>query len=250
MRNAFYLFLWNLFCFVCYLVILNAKTLIFRCFTYLWPHHLLVLSFPFYLFHNILFIFLSVAWKARHGFFLRVMTNFASFTRTWFSAFVVGTFLFWFSAITIILVALTLAVILGLIYFLNFFHGFKSQITLIIMIKCIETYTMIFRPINSFLLLINFWCVIIGLIITTHFQKLLYLVIVLNLLVVDRLARLMKCSTDICLILLILRHTILQRIRWPHRIGIWLKSDLIKFIRHTWSCPPMISFSADCRFCE
>lgn len=152
MWNAFYFFLRNLFCLVCYLIILKAKALIFRCFTYLWSCHLLILSFPlFHLFRHYFltwFVFLSVAWKARHRFFFWMVTYFASFTRTWFITFTIfWTFLFRFGTITVVLVALTLTEIFGLIYFLNFLHRSESQIMLIIVIKCVETYTVIFGPI-------------------------------------------------------------------------------------------------------
>ncbi len=101
-------------------------------------------------------------------------------------------------------------------------------------------------------MLINFWCVNIFSslsCIIAHFQKLLYLVVVRNLFEVNGLARLVGCSTDISLILLALGHIKLQLIRL-HRIRIRLKSYFVQFIRHARSRSPVISFSADCRFCK
>ena len=156
MGNAFDFFLWYLFCLICYL---PFKTLIFRCFTNNWSLCLLVnilLIFPFYVFF--LFIFLAIARK----WFFFWMVTFAAFAWAEFATFcVIWTFLLRFVAVAVILVALT--IIFRLIYFLYFFHRFKGQIRLLVVVKCIITYTMIFRPIKS---LFVFWCVSISLNIT------------------------------------------------------------------------------------
>lgn len=82
----------------------------------------------------------------------------------------------------------------------------------------------------------------------------LYLIVVLYLFEVGWLWGLMSwCGIYIGLILGWRGHVKLQLIliiRWPHRITIRLKSDLIELIWHAWSCAPMISFSSDCRLCK
>lgn len=164
MWNALNFFLRHLFHFICYLVILYTKKFIFWHFAYLrsrlvcnllcwilswFPYNNLFLYISTVIFWLVI-LFLFITWESRHWFFLWMI----SLAWSGFSIFK-WTFLFWFCVITIILV--TLAVSFSLVYLLDLFHRFKRQLSLIIMIKCIETNTMVFGSIyNSFI----FWCVI------------------------------------------------------------------------------------------